>query len=126
MFWINAPTYLNFTPHQICLGFFLVFACIVDFFSLITNTGVCPLCLAGWGILMMLSCLNLSIYCADSTVCLVVALPRGAVVLVCLEKAQFVVLSRARFSLPALLVPLPATLEAHPPTRRKENAVLIS
>lgn len=122
----QCPHIFKFHTTPDLFGFFLVFACIVDFFSLITNTGVCPLCLAGWGILMMLSCLNLSIYCADSTVCLVVALPRGAVVLVCLEKAQFVVLSRARFSLPALLVPLPATLEAHPPTRRKENAVLIS
>lgn len=43
---------------------------------------------------------------------LVVSLPRAAVVLLCLEKAQFVVLSRAGFSLPALLVTLPATPEA--------------
>lgn len=42
----------------------------------------------------------------------------------CLEKAQFVVLSRAGFSLPALLVALPATPEA-PPGRNK-NVVLIS
>lgn len=68
---------------------------------------------------MMLPRIIFSIDCADRTVCLVVALPRGAAVLVCLEKAQFVVLSRARFSLPALLVLLPATLEA--PHSKKEG-----
>ena len=43
--------------------------------------------------------------------------------LLCLEKAQFVVLSRAGFSLPALLVALPATPEA--PPGRDKNVVLI-
>lgn len=40
----------------------------------------------------MLSSMNLVIDFADRTVCLVVSLPRGAVVLPCLENAQFVVL----------------------------------
>ena len=53
-----------------------------------------------------------------------VSLPRGAVMLLCLEKAQFVVLSRAGFSLPALLVTLPASPEA--PPGRNGNVVLIS
>lgn len=44
--------------------------------------------------------------------------------LLCLEKVQFVVLLRAGFSLPALLVALPATPEA--PPGRNENVVLIS
>lgn len=68
--------------------------------------------------------MNFAIYFADRTVCLVISVPRGAVVLLCLEKAQFVVLSRAGFSLPALLVTLPATPEA--PPGRNENVVLIS
>lgn len=61
---------------------------------------------------MVLSCLNLAIYFADRAVCLVASLPSGAVVLLCLENAQFVVLLRAGFSPPALFVTLPATPEA--------------
>ncbi len=64
------------------------------------------------GFLVVLSCLNLGIYFSDRAVYSVVSLPRGAVVLLCLENAQFVVLARAGFSLPALLVALPATPEA--------------
>lgn len=75
------------------------------------------------GYLLVLSCMNFAIYFADRIVCLVVSSPRGAVMLQCLEKAQFVVLSRAGFSLPALLVALPATPEA--PPGRDKNVVLI-
>lgn len=64
------------------------------------------------GYLVVLSCMKLAIYFADRTVCLVAFLLWGAVVLLCLENAQFVVLSRAGFSLPALFVTLPANPEA--------------
>lgn len=81
----------------------------IYFSSFITNTDIGPVYLFGWGIWW---CMNLAIYFADRTVCLVVSLPTGAVVLLYLENAQFVVLLRAGFSLPALLVALPATPEA--------------
>lgn len=56
--------------------------------------------------------MNLAIYFADGIVCPVVFLLYAAVDLLHLEKTQFIVLSRAGFSLPALLVALPAPPEA--------------